>query len=471
VLTVTCEAWLKRDPQNEAAHRLLAVGSVELDHRAVALREFGWLIEHAYSSPDAALESFGRSLGDLRNAAGVAAIMRELARRHSGSAVGHEQAGNLMLIAGDAGGAYEEGRLATDLGRRRTGRALMARALVVLGDCGRGLELVTALGSDQRPPERMTEAWLLVACGRGAEAEGILQELLQHPGERTAALESLAGRELDARRHDAAARHYNELSTAQGGREAAQFGLATLAERSGDSVRALSMYSSLTSGRQAVPAQLRAYRLRAAEDGIDWADRMLDDFVYAVPTLRQQITVGRIIALSDLGFVDRALALAVRAERAYPDDEELIRAHAEVLVRAGRTDAAISLLEALLKARPQDPAAQNALGYTLVDAGHDLRRADRLIAAAIAQSPDHPAYLDSLGWLQYRKKDYRASADTLAHAYRLQSDPEVAAHFVDALYAAGRGDAGAAVLRAAVERYPTDPHLLQAVARHPDAPP
>jgi Flp pilus assembly protein TadD len=317
----------------------------------------------------------------------------------------------------------------------------------------------------------MTEAWLLVACGRGAAAEGIFQELVQRPSERAAALESLAGRELDTRRHDAAARHYNELSTLSGGREAAQFGLATLAERSGDLVRAVSMYSSLTSGPQAVPAQLRAYRLRAGEDGIDWADRMLDDFVYAVPTLRQQITIGRIIALNELGFVDRALALAVRAERAYPDDEELIRAHAEVLVRAGRTDAAISLMEALLKARPQDPAAQNALGYTLVDAGRDLRRADRLIAAAIAQSPDHPAYLDSLGWLQYRKKDYPLAADTLAHAYRLQSDPEVASHYVEALYAAGRSDSGAAVLRTALERYPTDPHLIEALARHPVAQP
>lgn len=465
VLAAICADWVKRDPQSETAHRMSAVAALELDRRDAALVELDWLVKHAYPTPDDAMESFGRSLGELHNPASVAAVMSRLADRYPDSAAGHERAGELMLVAGNAQRAFGEGQRASELGRARQGRALMARSLVVQGDCPQALSLVTALGGDAHAADKMMEAWLMTACGRDAEGEGIFQELAQRSSDRAMALEALAGRELATSRTDAAARHYRELA-ALGSSQAAQFGLATVAERAGDSARALSIYRSLTTGRFATQAQLRAFRLRVGQGGVDWAERLLDDFVAATPLLRPELTVGHVLALEDLGEPDRALALAERAERAYPDVDELIRVRAEVLVRAGHTDEAVRRLESLLKARPDDPAAQNALGYTLADAGRDLPRARRLITAAVAQAPDHPAYLDSLGWLQFRLADYPAAVRSLARAYRLQSDAEVAAHYTLALYANGQGEAAGTILRSALERFPADPRLLDAKARH-----
>ena len=251
---------------------------------------------------------------------------------------------------GDARQAIGDAQRARELGRRRQGRSLEARARVLAGQCDQGLALAAPLGTDVRDLDRLTEAWLMVVCGRDAEAESVLQELIQRPEQRAAALEALAGRELETRRNDAATRHYTELGKA-GDRAGAQFGLATLAERSGDTERAAALFSAIASGRHAIEAQLRAYRLHVSTDGPDIADRVLDEFVYANPDLRRDLSSMRMLTLAELGQTEAALSLGARVMKAFPDAEELVRAQAEVLVRAGRSREAVALLERLLKDR------------------------------------------------------------------------------------------------------------------------
>jgi predicted Zn-dependent protease len=468
VLSAICEDWLKREPKNEAAHRFLAVAALELDHRAVAARELNWLLVTTYSTPNDGFESLGRSLSELRNRAGVAAVMRQLAARYPQSGEAQLQAASALLAVGNAAEAQAAAQRARDLGRRRQGRSLEARARVLAGDCEQGLALAAPLGTDVRDLDRLTEAWLMMLCERGAEAESILRDVAQRPEQRAAALESLASHELETHRNDAAGRHYTELSKT-GESAAAQFGLAALAERMGDSARAAAMYSSITSGRHAVDAQVRAYRLHVTSDGADLADRVFDEFVYANPALRRDLTVGRMLAMADAGGGDEAIALAVRAERAYPDAEEITRAKAEVMVRVGRMSEAIAALEGLLSRRPDDPAAQNALGYTLADAGRDLRRADRLLSAACAQAPDNAAYLDSLGWLRFRQRNLVAARDKLSRAYHLQPDSEIAAHWAEVLYASDAGTDAERVIAAALERFPDDGRLLRLQRVHSKA--
>jgi tetratricopeptide (TPR) repeat protein len=462
VVASTADDWIRNDPTSEGAHRFRGVAALELDRRDTAVREFEWLLEHAYPSLSDGFDALGRSLADLHNRAALAYVMGDLSRRHPEVVEGHLQAGAMALAAGNAERALSEAQRAVELGRSRQGRALASRAHVVAGRCEEGLSEATPLGHE----DRLLTGWLLAACDRGAEAESIFQELSDHPATKVDALEALAGRELDSQRHDAAARHYSELGKA-GEHEAAQFGLAALAERAGDRQKAIVLYAGITSGRRASAAQLRAYRLRLVRDGAEWADRWLDEFLAANPSLRQELTVGRLMALSEAGYADRALGLAVRAERAYPDVEEYGRAHAEALVRTGHTDEAVRLLERLLARRSEDPAVLNALGYTLAESGRDLRRADRLLAAALLQSPDNPAYLDSVGWLRFQQHDYNGAMTALTRAYRLQSDPEIGAHAVAALYAGGDTAAARQLLQSALERFPADPHLVAVGHRLP----
>jgi len=71
--------------------------------------------------------------------------------------------------------------------------------------------------------------------------------------------------------------------------------------------------------------------------------------------------------------------------------------------RAGHGDAAVRELRQLLRERPGDAVVQNALGYSLADQDRQLGEARTLIAAALVQTPDSAAVLDSMGWVLFRE--------------------------------------------------------------------
>jgi tetratricopeptide (TPR) repeat protein len=108
-----------------------------------------------------------------------------------------------------------------------------------------------------------------------------------------------------------------------------------------------------------------------------------------------------------------------------------------VLEKGGRTDAAISQLEALYRDRPQDGAVSNALGFLLADHNRELARADRLIGAALKSEPDNPAILDSKGWLEYRQGMPRVALPLLERAFHLDQDGDIGAHWGEVLWSLG----------------------------------
>jgi len=108
-----------------------------------------------------------------------------------------------------------------------------------------------------------------------------------------------------------------------------------------------------------------------------------------------------------------------------------------VLEKAGRTDAAITQLEALSRDRPQDGSISNALGFLLADHNRELPRADKLIAAALKSEPDNPAILDSKGWLEYRQGMLRDALPLLERAFHLDQDGDIGAHWGEVLWALG----------------------------------
>jgi tetratricopeptide (TPR) repeat protein len=107
-----------------------------------------------------------------------------------------------------------------------------------------------------------------------------------------------------------------------------------------------------------------------------------------------------------------------------PEERDLVveRVRAElsnVYVEAHQVDKAAEQLEILLKKRPDEPTYYNDLGYVLAD--HDMRldEAEQMIRKALELDKerrqknakfdpktdhDNGAYLDSLGWVLYKKK-------------------------------------------------------------------
>ena len=81
----------------------------------------------------------------------------------------------------------------------------------------------------------------------------------------------------------------------------------------------------------------------------------------------------------------------------------------------------VSSLEKALEINPDNPEANNFLGYYLADENLELKRAEKLIRTALKVEPDNPAYLDSLAWVFHRQGRKKEAIHNIQKAIRLQA--------------------------------------------------
>jgi tetratricopeptide (TPR) repeat protein len=107
---------------------------------------------------------------------------------------------------------------------------------------------------------------------------------------------------------------------------------------------------------------------------------------------------------------------------------------------AGQDDQSVAALQQVLALMPDHTGANNDLGYFWADAGIHLDDAERMIKRAVENEPTNSAFLDSMGWLEYKQGRF---ADAIGWLERAVAQPdgmeaEVVQHLGDALYRAGR---------------------------------
>ncbi len=95
-------------------------------------------------------------------------------------------------------------------------------------------------------------------------------------------------------------------------------------------------------------------------------------------------------------------------------------------------------LRAIIAREPENAMALNALGYTLADRTTRYTEAKALIDKAHQLTPDDPAVLDSLGWVNYRLGNLDEAETYLRQAFANFPDHEVAAHLGEVLWANGK---------------------------------
>ena len=166
---------------------------------------------------------------------------------------------------------------------------------------------------------------------------------------------------------------------------------------------------------------------------------LIDDFLASSPTETADVVAGIAAVHVEEGQGDDAIALVDRALTFMPDDG-LLLARGFLLERLDRVPEALADLRKVAERRPNDPMAQNALGYTLVDRTRSFEEGQRLIEQALAAKPDSYAIQDSMGWALVqmgRLEDGRAWLDK---AWKRSEDPEVAAHLGETLWRMGQED-------------------------------
>jgi len=108
----------------------------------------------------------------------------------------------------------------------------------------------------------------------------------------------------------------------------------------------------------------------------------------------------------------------------------------------GRDKKATETLEKALQIRPRDVGFNNDVAYGWIDQGIRLDEAERMTRYAVSQSPRNRAYLDTYGWLMYKKGQFEVAKKWLDRALgRIdEADPVVLDHIGDVSWRLGLTD-------------------------------
>jgi predicted Zn-dependent protease len=136
-----------------------------------------------------------------------------------------------------------------------------------------------------------------------------------------------------------------------------------------------------------------------------------------------------------------------------------------LLESLGRVADAEQDLRTILKARPDDAQALNALGYILANQGRQLKEAQGYIEQALKAEPDNAMVLDSLGWVLFRQGHAQQALKPLQDSYARLPDAEVAAHLGEVLWSLGRKDEARAIWEKARQSSPDHPILTDTLNR------
>ncbi|MGB9429836.1 MAG: tetratricopeptide repeat protein [Gammaproteobacteria bacterium] len=457
--------WLQLAPDNPAALHFEAVLNTRLGNVDTAVSEFERLLKEA---PSENLLLIGAMLGEEAGPRQGLPVMQKLVAARPRSAEAHFALARLALV-------YQDAKLAVD----EAGRALAlkpdwnealvleTRAMVAAGRNDEALALLKARVQAAPGDTGLHLAYgaLLAQVGRNAQAQTEFAGILKQHPDNPDALYSLGLLALQAQKLGDARNYFvHLLKTHQRNNEAWYF-LGNTAELTKQYPEALQWYQLVDGGQYWMSAQLSMARVLLAQGKPDIARSFLDSIVAADPDDAVQFRVAEAQLFSDAGDNQAALRVFDQALMENPGNTDLLYGRALLRETLGDAQAAEDDLRLILSRQPDNADALNALGYTLTVHSTRYQEARIYIVKALRLKPGDPAIIDSLGWVEYRLGDYPQALTYLRKAYAQLSDPEVAAHLTEVLWAAGDKQEAHQVWSAALKQYPGDQALLKLSSR------
>ncbi|MBI3182177.1 MAG: tetratricopeptide repeat protein [Myxococcales bacterium] len=171
-------------------------------------------------------------------------------------------------------------------------------------------------------------------------------------------------------------------------------------------------------------------------------------------------------ALSSLyerqGRLAEAIDLLTDALRRQPKDEVLLYTLGAAYERKGDIARSLEKMRAVLDVNPKNANAMNFIGYTLAQRGLDFDEAERMLVRALELNPDNGAYLDSLGWVYFRKGEIQRAMETLERALSLTpGEPTILEHLGDVYSRLSRKAQALELYRQALDALIASPELAE----------
>ncbi|MDF3020371.1 MAG: hypothetical protein K0Q92_1674 [Steroidobacteraceae bacterium] len=455
--------WQKLEPQSAGAAAAVALAAVRLYQPEEA--GAAMLRTHALGGDDALINL----IGDASDSGGTAIALNTLKPMLDSPEVSERllNAGvDLALETFDFTTARKlaERALANEPASG-VARAQLARVLTAEGDAVAAIAISQEAAALEPESERFAYADTLLRLDRMDEARQELESLRADASVREEAELRLGKLAYQMGDMTEAGRRFGSLIGSEEVAAEAFFYLSSIAEREGRTDLALEGYTRLVEAGAGLVARGRAARLLLLKNDRDAAFRILDEHAAKDRAESLDVEFTKAALLDDTGKSKEAIALLQLALERYPDHPGVRYQIALIQDKTGLTRESIRSFEDLLKDRPDDASLLNALGYSLADRNQKLPRAEALIRKALLSSPDNPAFLDSLGWVRFRRGDLAGALPHLERAYRIYPDPEIASHWGELLWVSGKQAEARALWARSLARSPDSKPLRATIER------
>lgn len=262
------------------------------------------------------------------------------------------------------------------------------------------------------------------------------------------------------------ARVHRALSLGYEDRASAYFQLGLIDEKLEAFPAAANWFSSVPKGGRFIEAQTHLAKIKLATEGLDPTVAYLNQRANETPEYFVVFVELQGMMYRESGKFDEYFTVLDEGLAAEPDEPSLLYSSAMAAEQLGRLDVLEMRLRRLIELQPDNAQAYNALGYTLADKTDRFDEAKSLLVRALELSPDDPVYIDSMGWIEFKLKDYDKSITLLQRAYELERHPEIAAHLGEALWAQGREVEAKSVWTSAFDQFPDNDVLLETLERY-----
>jgi len=498
------ERWQTLTPDDPRVHQFLGAFDLRSGDLNGAVAEFEQILA-ATENHGPALAYLIEFLGNESDSQITTAVVSQLVMSYPGTPEGHYGLARLGLRSGNYRMALENAERVVELEPEWIeAQLLYARMLVISGSSEEGLALAKSIAEEQPELEvHLQYAELLLSAGQHDLARDLLDGILADNPGLPEAVRALAFLTLTLDDLEASKGHFTDLRGQPRYRDEAFFYLGRIAESEDQALQAMRSYSRVTSGSNAVEAQLRAANLLFTELGDpDGAVQHLREFGIANPDYSTEMLVAEAELLLQLDRDEAARQLIANAVAESPNDQTLRDAHAQLYLsiaqraisvddldtaedtykeglrhyrnnrslryaqallyqEQGRHRRSANALESLIRDEPEDAGLLNALGYLLTDQMDRHEDALEYLEQALMLEPDNPAIIDSMGWVLFNLGEFEAALGHLERAYELFPDAEVAAHIVDTQWALGNREQALELLQLKLAEDPESQHLQE----------
>jgi len=459
----TARRWQKLEPERAEAAAAVALAAVRLyqpeEAGAAILRT------QALGGDEALI----KLIGELSDAGGTAITLKTLRPMLEAPDVNDK-----LLIAGvdlalenfDFAMAHKlADRVLANEPASGDARAQLARVLTAEGDSVAAIAVSQEAAALDPETQRFAYADTLLRLDRLDEARQELDSLRADAAVREQADLRLGKLAYQMGDMTEAGRRFGGLISSPDVAGEAFFYLSSIAEREGRTDLALEGYTKLAEAGAGLLVRGRAARILMKKDDRDAAFRLLDEFAAKERSEALDVEFAKAALLEDAGKANEAVALLQLALERYPAHPGVRYQIALIQDKAGLSRESLRNFESLLKERPEDASLLNALGYSLADRSQKLPRAEQLIRKALDASPDNPAFLDSLGWVRFRRGDLPGALPFMERAYRIFPDPEIASHWGELLWMSGKQAEARALWARSLARSPDSKPLRATIER------